>query len=84
MWCPDPWTGLHRTEGTRPGERQRKRQAGKETVSDRGIGQVLESERKKQRETGVGRSKDRNEAHRKGRSWSQCAEGAIGHAKGAL
>ena len=52
MWCPDPWTGLHRTEGTRPGERQRKRQAGKETVSDGGIAPGLESETKKQRETG--------------------------------
>ena len=52
MWCPDPWTGLHRTESTRPRERQRKRQAGKETVSDGGISQGLESETKKQRETG--------------------------------
>ena len=49
-----------------------------------GVLGTSERVRGRNRETGVETSRDKEEARKKGWSWSQCVEGATGHAGGAL
>ena len=61
------------------------KETGRETDNESVMGELGMSEgvRGRNRET-VERSSDKEEARKKGWSWSQCVEGTMGHPGGAL
>ena len=62
------------------------KETGRERDTESVMGELDMSERVRgrHRETGLERNRDKEEARRKGWSWSQCVEGVMGHAGGAL